>query len=163
MEQLNWYKIFYYVSMSDGIKNFFDVFSNITSWFSVLSFFAMFVAYMVVNIECDDEDKIIKTKTILRPIQYLFYFSFFFCIVTWFCYVVCPSKRDSMIIIAGGTVGNFITSDSSAKQLPSEALLLLRTKIKSEIEELKLNPIEELKDTLSGKSKEELIKLLKQK
>lgn len=68
-----------------------------------------------------------------------------------------------MIIIAGGTVGNFITSDSSAKQLPSEALLLLRTKIKSEIEELKINPIEELKDTLSGKSKEELIKLLKQK
>ena len=97
-------------------------------------------------------------KLYTNQFLYFFYISITLCLLTWFGYVALPDKKDSMLIIAGGAVGNFITSDSSAKQLPSEVLLLLRSKIKSEILELKT---ESVKDTLAGMSKEELIKTIR--
>lgn len=38
---MNWYSIFYALTVSDGVKNFFDVTSNIFTWFAVLSFLAL--------------------------------------------------------------------------------------------------------------------------
>lgn len=162
MEQINWYKIFYYISMADGVKHFFDVFSGWFTGFSIISGIAMLIMYITINAtdNYDNTERTLKMKTIFRPTSYFFYFSFVMCLITWFGYVALPNKKDSMVIIAGGAVGTFITSDSSARQLPSEALLLLRTKMRSEISEL---TTETVKDTLQELSKEELIKLLKDK
>ncbi len=159
--EINWYQIFYYVAMADGIKQFFNVFSNITTWFTIISFVIMMIIYFTINGgDYDLDTKVKEIKAYLRPIQILFYSSLFCCMVTWIGYIACPSKKDSLIIIAGGTVGNFITSDSSAKQLPAEVLMLLRTKIKSEIEDLNKDV---MVDTLASKSREELIKMIKAK
>jgi hypothetical protein len=87
-------------------------------------------------------------------------YSLSICIVTWALYVFCPSKKDALIIVAGGAVGNFITSDSSARQIPSELTLLVREEIRSEISRIKDHLVP---DTLQSKTKEELIEMYKNK
>ena len=92
-----------------------------------------------------------------------FWISMILCMITWLGYMVTPTKKDALVIIAGGAVGTFIASDSSAKQIPYEMTLLLREKLKSEIQELKAPKVSDVADTLKEKTKEELIELLKKK
>jgi hypothetical protein len=75
-------------------------------------------------------------------------------------YIFIPTKKDALIIVAGGAVGEFITSDSSSKQIPYELTSLLREKIKSEISEIRLTGDLSV-DTLKEKTKEELIEMIK--
>jgi Na+/H+ antiporter NhaD/arsenite permease-like protein len=161
---MNWYEIFYWVSVADNIKSFFDFTSNLFSWFAVIGF----IAYIIIAFIYDDEyrrnsesNNAKSMAMIKKSFGGIFYTSLALALITWFGYMACPSKKDALIIIAGGTVGNFITSDSSAKAIPAEAMILLRTKIKSEIEELSVEKV--VVDTLATKSKEELIKMIKEK
>lgn len=162
---MNWYQIFYWVTVADGVKNFFDVISTTFLVFSILMFiiyWAVFFNYRSSSDGSEPEDKTERK-------EYRFWvrvcrnsFIWFICLmtVTWTAYVFCPSKKDAIVIIAGGAVGNFITSDSSARQIPAELTLLIREKMKSEIQDLKTDISV---DTLQGKTKEQLIEILKQK
>jgi hypothetical protein len=107
----------------------------------------------------DEDDQKICDFWIVR-VHRFFWWSMILCVMTWTGYVFCPSKRDALAIVAGGAVGNFITSDSSAKEIPAELTILLREKIKEEIREVKSGGI---LDTLQSKTKEELIEMYKNK
>lgn len=171
---MNWYKVFYWITVADGVKKFFDIASDVFMTFAIISVAAWIITSMGYTIcvsnnnnttdkeEQEDSDTRgwIKARRIairgLWPCCIL-------AIFMWAGYVFCPTKKDALIIVAGGAVGNFITSDSSIKQLPHEAIDLLRTKIRSEIEDIK-NPINYLSgDTLKDKTKEQLIEILKEK
>lgn len=161
---MNWYNIFYWVTVADGVKDFFDVSSNVFSWFAVIFLVATLVSVGAYgsnkaegNIR-EQEDK--GWKYWMSFMRRMTVWTTVFALITWTGYVFCPSKRDAVIIIAGGAVGNFITSDSSARQIPAELTLLVREKMRSEIEDLKTDVVG---DTLASKSKEELIELLKHK
>lgn len=156
---MNWYKIFYWVTVADGVKLFFNVFAVI---------FTVFFAISIVGyIYCSSEkagssyDSDVKTYTVWTA---MWKRAFGFCLITmllcWAGFVFTPTKKDAVMIIAGGAVGNFITSDSSAKQIPAELTLLVREKMRSEIQDLQSDLSV---DTLTSKSKEELIELLKKK
>jgi hypothetical protein len=156
---MNWYQIFYWVTVADSVKLFFEAFA----WIFTSVFIASCIGYFFcTNAESESKGtsyeaawgiwtkawKRIWTATIvLMPIF-------------WAGNIFCPSKKDAIVIIAGGAVGNFVTSDSSARQIPAELTLLIREKMRSEIEELRedISP-----DTLKDKTKEELIELLKRK
>lgn len=163
--EINWYKVFYWVTVSNGVRSFFDRFSDIFTWFSVITF----VVYCIlIGIRIDQADKAdAEDKASLnfwvKRFGRFFWISLSLCMITWLGYMLTPTKKDALVIIAGGAVGNFIVSDSSAKQLPAEFTLLIREKMKSEIEELRTPKVSEVTDTLVGKTKEELIELLKQK
>jgi hypothetical protein len=163
---MNWYQVFYWVTVADGVKNFFDVISTVFLVFSIL----MFIIYWVVFFNYRSSDGTEPTDKTERK-EYRFWvricrnsFIWFFCLmtVTWACYVFCPSKKDAAIIIAGGAIGNFIVSDSSSKAIPAELTMLVREKLKSEINDIKVGDILET-DTLKSKTKEELIEILKKK
>lgn len=159
---MNWYKIFYWVTVADGVKGFFDVVSNWTLAFSIIFFVAYWVAFGASR-DSSINDSEISDKSFkywLSMIRKTFLWFFITCIITWGAYVFCPSKKDAIIIIAGGAVGNFITSDSSSRQIPAELTLLIREKMKDEIENLKTDTSV---DTLKNKTKEELIEMLKKK
>lgn len=162
----NWYSIFYWISVADGVKSFFDVSSNMFSWFAslaIITWIMVSVAHATYTGATNQSD-MQTTKGLLTAKDWLKTFSYMMlipAIFTWMGYVFCPSKKDALIIIAGGAVGNFITKDSSASQIPAEAMTLLRDKIRSEIREV--NITEGITDTLENKSKEELIKLIKDK
>jgi hypothetical protein len=81
-------------------------------------------------------------------------------LVSWMGFAFCPSKKDSLIIVTGGAVGNFVTKDSSAKAIPAEAMTLLRDKIKQEIRELNTTTVTK---KLEDMTKEELLEQLKAK
>jgi len=164
---MSWYKIFYWVTIADSVKHFFDVFSDIFTTFAIISL----IVYVIVfgmrvdakkNYNTKEED-LASMNFWVRRVGTFFWMSMILCVITWFGYVVTPTKKDALVIIAGGAVGTFITSDSSAKQIPYEMTLLLREKLKSEIQELKAPSVNDIADTLKDKTKEELIELLKRK
>lgn len=165
----NWYQIFYWVSVADKVKGFFDTTSNIFTASTVICLIAAIICtvcyYVSItsnSIKTDDEEKTDPETRGARKLKNIFlramYVSLGLSILTWGGYVLTPSKQDAILIVAGGAVGNFITSDSSSKAIPAEAAELLRDKIRSEIKQVKMGSVT---DTLAGKSKEELEQLYK--
>ncbi len=148
---MSWYKIFYWITVADAAKTVLLVFSIIMTICGVIS--------MIILLRLFEDGSAPSVETRAKRRRWVFW-SWPMMILLWLMWTLTPTKRDAMIIIAGGAVGSFITSDSSAKQIPAEFTLLLREKMRSEINELQ-NPFNV--DTLSGKTKEELIELLKKK
>jgi hypothetical protein len=166
---MNWYTLFYLMSVADSLKSFFATSSTIFTILALLSGVAFVITRIAYSAEVGkygDKDKDAQGLRIASTtVGRLFYTMLTLCLLTWFGYVALPSKKDALIIIAGGTVGNFIQNDSSASKVPSEVMNLLRSKIRSEITELELQTIAEKAqiDTLETKTKEELIQLIQNK
>lgn len=53
-------------------------------------------------------------------------------------YILTPTKKDALLIVAGGSTLNYLTSDSTAKQLPHELSSYLVTEIRNMAEENKV-------------------------
>lgn len=180
---MNWYKIFYFLTISDNIKSFFNVMSDIFTFFAVICLiFFVLITIISADVQSNgDAEKDAKDLASLRfwqkTFQKFLIWSSVFMFITWTAYIFTPSKKDCLLIVAGGAVGNFITSDSSAKNIPSELTLLIREKLKEEIKEVKNDATVKsdtakvetkakeisVKDTLINKSKEELIKMINSK
>lgn len=163
---MNWYSIFYWVAIADGVKSTFDVFSNLFLFFSIVSFvFFCGMAFYSTTGDFKKETEEVKGsfRFWVKGFRRFFWYSFILMFITWTIWVFTPTKKDALFIIAGGAVGNFITKDSSAKQIPSEVMLLLRTKIKDEINDINTKNIIPNSDTLKAKTREELIEIIKNK
>lgn len=162
---MNWYKIFYWISVADGVKGFFDVFSNIATWILVISFIIYIILIFCRLSEAStygrDTNDYKSLDVTVKGFSKIFYVFLVLSFITWMGYVFVPTKKDALVIVAGGAVGNFITKDTSAKQIPSEVMTLLRDKIRSEIKEVHV--VDAITDTLAGKTKEELIEMIKDK
>jgi magnesium-transporting ATPase (P-type) len=156
---MNWYQIFYWISVADNVKRFFDFTSNAFTILCIVSFVVYVLTHMSMSERPTDKEK--------QSVQYwgtnfrkLFIWFTIFSFISWMGYIFIPTKKDALIIVAGGAVGEFITSDSSSKQIPYELTSLLREKIKSEISEIRLTGDLSV-DTLKEKTKEELIEMIK--
>ena len=171
---MNYYYVFYGISVADGIKNVFDTFSNIFTFLTVISLIAYAI---VIGITIDPSVKGGERESALvwrKFIGRTFWFSIVVCIITWLGYVATPTKKDCLLIVAGGAVGNFITTDSSSKQLPSDITQFLHLSLKNEIKELGeeakkeittqlgiQTPKDKLIDKVKELSKEQIIEYLK--
>lgn len=153
---INWYSIFYWLSVADNAKTFFVAFIWI---FTIVSVIAT-IAFFTIN---DDEKKEAR-KWIM--------WSYPFMMLFWGLYIFTPSKTDTLMIIAGGSVGNFLMSDSSSKQLPSDVTQFLHLRLKKEIDGInddakeslgipKKTPKEKLLDKAKDFTKEQLIEAIK--
>lgn len=178
---MNWYHIFYWLTVSDSVKHFTDVASNIFTVASVLTFIAYLIGVIGVSysisdnnsksIEEDNTDPDIRSWGRFKTISMkTFYVMLPLAIITWSLYVLVPSKKDCLLIITGGAVGNFITSDSSAKALPSDLTKYLHLSLNKEIndlgsdtrEELGLStPKEKLNNKLKDLTKDQIIEFFK--
>ncbi len=128
----NYYDVFYWLSVSDGVKHFFDVVSNIFTAGAILSFMALVICIVFksgVAMGSDEEDK--KSPTVRswelgrKYFTRLFYTFLPLAIICWMGFVFTPTKKDCLMIVAGGAIGNFIQSDSSSKALPSDVTKFL--------------------------------------
>lgn len=178
---MNWYSIFYWLTVADSVKGFFDVTSTIFTWFAVLSFIALVIAkigesYTVDDKNLEDEKADVADPTyrswlkVANTSKHSFYPFLFLALFTWSGYVFTPSKKDCLLIVAGGAVGNFITSDSTARQLPGDVTKFLHMSLKAEIANLSdeakkelgvQTPKEKLIDKVKSLSKEQLLEYLK--
>ena len=156
---MNYYNVFYWLTVANGIKQVFDVFSNFFTFFTAVSL----VVYLFVIGACldalstkgkDSEDyKIFMAWRKFLGRVYLY--CQIICIVTWIGYVATPTKKDCLLIVAGGAVGNFITTDSSAKQLPSDVTKFLHLSLNKEIEDLSTETKEDIKKELGVQTPKE--------
>lgn len=174
---MNYYSIFYWLTVADGVKKFFDVASNVFCWIFALSFIANIFLYLGYCMEIAEQ----KTKTEQEDggnpeiRSFLVYKKFLsrvmytcLCIglISWIGYVFTPSKKDCLLIVAGGAVGNFITQDSSAKKIPSDIALFLHENLKKQILSIESDTARKATkstflDKAKSMSKEEIIDYLK--
>lgn len=173
----NWYKIFYWLTISDGLKGFFDTTSNIFTFFAVVSFivyvFLSIARASVVSsnkLKSEDDDKKdadLRSVDIGRKFSIRFFYpTLILALITWVGYVITPTKKDCLFIIAGGAVGNFMTTDSSAKELPADITKFLHMSLQNEIKDLSSDAKKELGvqtkkekllDDIKDMSKEQII------
>jgi len=139
---MNWYNIFYWVTRGDSIKDFFDTSSNIFTFFTIVSFIVVVVCTIGAGVQVstsktsnDDEDKsdpeIRAWQKTRKYSSYLFYPFLVLCIITWLGYVLTPTKKEALLILAGGGTMNYLTTDSTAKKLPHEMTNFVVTELKS--------------------------------
>jgi hypothetical protein len=144
---MNWYSVFYWLTVASGVKDFFDVASNIFTWFAVLSFIALVIITIgksitvsenrLKNSEDDVKDSDFRAWDMIKKyIQPFFYTMLGLSMITWTAWTLVPSKKDCAIIIAGGTVGNFLQSDTSARKTIPKAFNLLNAYLDKEYNEV---------------------------
>lgn len=147
---MNWYNIFYWVTRGDSIKDFFDISSNIFTTLAVISFVVVAACTIGAGIQIsdsntknDDEDKsnpeIRAWQKTRRYSSFLFYPLLIFSIITWLGYVLTPTKKEALLILAGGGTMNYLTTDSTAKQLPHEMTTFVVTELKTMAKEAKVD------------------------
>ena len=179
---MNWYNVFYWLTVSSGVKSFFDVTSNIFTSAAIASFIIFVILIIVKSINISDNKLKTSNDDNTDPdfrgvslaekyVKHIFYISLGLSLFTWMGYVVTPTKKDCLLIITGGSIGNFVTSDSSAKQIPADAMKFLHLSLQKEIKELDketqeiiMNQVPSKKndfvDKIKTLSKDELIKFV---
>lgn len=158
---MNWYKIFWYFTVADNLK-------GVTGWLAILcgAIFAIYTILWALN--CSDSDESFF-KSMSRSMRALWFILLFMFIGNLFMWTLLPSKKDALIIIVGGAVGNFVTTDSSSAKIPGDLTRYLHTYMQKEISDLdedtrrELNlqtPKEKFLDKAKDLTKEQLIELL---
>lgn len=177
---MNFYSVFYWLTVADGVKNVFDTFSNFFTLFTIVGLIAYLIVIGIsINIRSENEDfnedKNYKDALLWRKLFGRFYFFCqIICIITWLGYVFTPTKKDCLLIVAGGSVGNFITNDSSAKSIPSDITKFLHLSLNKEIDDLSKEvqtdvrkelgvqtPKDKLLDGIGKMTKEQIIEYIK--
>lgn len=147
---MNWYQIFYWLTVADNARMFFGWGCAIFTIASILSGVAILVARTA-----RDED---AAKAAVKWLQWSIPFTALF----WALLVFTPTKRDSLFIIAGGGTLQFLTTDSSAQQIPAELSNFVLTELRSMSADAKVelgivSKKEELMRELKGMTTEELL------
>lgn len=179
---MNWYKVFYWLTIADNAKDFFVVGIVITTIVAVIATGMNAVCRMIRSDERtkltafgDDEKYKKKVEETQESIEGAtlaiklsarwIRWSYPFCWLFWLLYVLTPSKQDSILIISGGAVGNFLTTDSSSAKIPADLTRYLHLSFQKEIDELDEDQKKELgldSATLKQKKKLDVTEKLKQ-
>jgi len=159
---MNYYTLFYFFTVSDKLRNFFDVFSNIFTAGMVISGVIFLLLSLYVRLNQDDDDT--TNQFWILAIRKVFIWASVLTFLSWLGYVAVPTKKEMVLIVAGGAVGNFLSQDTTARQLPHDVMVFLQTEIKSATKEAKLELFSDPKmDSLKQLPKEDLIKMLLEK
>lgn len=137
---MNWYTVFYWLTVADGVKSVFDTASNCFTFFSVISliFYAIMIATSADPI-CNNDEIRKRVLSWRKFASRFFWISVILCTITWVGYVATPTKKDAVMILAGGATMELVTNDSTAKQIPHEVFDYVLTEIKSAAADAKVD------------------------
>lgn len=134
--------LFYWLVVADNARQFFVVAIVIFMIIVVIST----VTYFINADNNDDKAQAMSRKWM--------WYSYPFCIFFWFLFIFTPSKRDALLIVAGGQTLNFLTTDATAKQIPHELSNFVVTELKNMAADAKVDlNIADQKDKLLEKAK----------
>jgi hypothetical protein len=168
---MNFYKLFYWLTVGDKLATLFGWFSIVSCVAFLLTVLITYFAKPDIIVEYEKGEKSNDISTVkdaiwYRNVKIAHYFLFIITPISLFLWAGTPNKKEAVLIIGGGYVGNFITTDSSAKKLPSDIVYFLRTNLQLAAKESQVELqglIEQPKvDTLATKTKEELLEIIKQ-
>ena len=142
----SWYTIFYLFSVLDRLGGMFVAFAV----FSIIATIIGFIGGRGGFNYQDEEQQWGKTM-----MKWTFPAAILFIVTA----VLLPDKKDMLLIVAGGSVGEFVSHNEDAKAIPAEVTKWLRAEIKDATAEL--NPaVQAQKKAYEGLDKEELVKRL---
>lgn len=121
---MNWYKIFYWLTVADNAKVFFATFMVIFSIICLIS-----TIWFITD--RSGEDLSAPKESAAERAKRWMWWSYPFAILFWGLYIFTPEKKDTLLILAGGGTMEFLTSDSSAKRIPHELSSFVVTELQS--------------------------------
>ncbi len=128
---MNYTKLFYWLTVADNAKIFFLTCAIV---FSAIGLISM-IWFLTAGMEEYDSTKVEKTRAKTR--KWVFW-SWPFMLVFWSLWIFTPTKRDALLIVAGGGVMNFLSTDSSARQIPHEFVDFVKVNLENMAEETKV-------------------------
>jgi hypothetical protein len=142
---MDYYKIFYWLTVADNAKSFFVAF--------IVVFMVIFIVAACFYLGGRDSDDW-KISQIGKAGRKAFFWSLPFVVLFWALYVFTPSKKDSLLILAGGGTMQFLTTDSSAKKIPHELSNFVISELKSMAQEAKVEmSVQSQKDKILEEAK----------
>lgn len=124
---MNYTKLFYWLTVADNAKNLFTVLISIFTFIAVIAT----IAYFMCADSGNDENQRMARKWM--------WWSYPFAILFWMLQIATPSKKDALLIVAGGQTLNFLTTDSASKQIPKELSNFVVTELKNMANDAKIN------------------------
>ena len=112
---MNYTKLFYWLTVADNAKSMFVTFLVIFSIVAVIS-----TLCFLFGREDLDQNLTADADSIAERSKKWLWWSIPFVILFWSLYIFTPNKRDALLIIAGGQTLNYLTTDSTTKQIPHE-------------------------------------------
>jgi hypothetical protein len=124
---------------------------------TIVGVVAMFI--FLITLQSTDKDSL-EARPMLRKWVWWSWPMIFFW---WALYVFTPSKKDALLIVAGGQTLNFLTTDTSARRIPTELSNFLVSQIRvyaadANVELAGINVKAKLKEEAKKLSGEELLK-----
>lgn len=139
---MNWYKLFYWLTVADNAKTMFVVFTAIFTLIAVIST----IAYIINSLDGNTKNQMMSRKWM--------WWGYPFMILFWSLFIFTPNKKDALLIVAGGGTMEFLTTDSTAKQIPHELSNFVVTQLKSMGEDAKIElGIQSQKDKILDEAK----------
>jgi hypothetical protein len=121
---MDYTKLFYWLTVADNAKTMFIVFMTI---FTIIS--AISTIWFIVD--RDSEDLSCSNNKGAERAKKWMWWSYPFMILFWSLYVFTPNKKDALLIVAGGQTMQFLTTDSTAKQIPHDVLNFVSVELRS--------------------------------
>ncbi len=142
--KIDYTSLFYWLVVADNARDLFVSFIVIFMIITIISTIAYFC-------NSDNTNEAQENQTMSRK---WIWWSYPFCILFWSLYIFTPSKKDALLIVAGGQTLNFLTTDKAAKQIPKELSGFLLTNIKNLAKEAEVDlNISSQKDKMLEKAK----------
>jgi len=162
---MNWYKIFYWITVADNAILFFQ-------WLAGLGLAAVILMAIIRGV-CSDEKWWDKSNQDMKKFRAWYartwFLSAIISLIGWFGVIFTPSKADCIFIIASGSTAQFLTTDSSAKSIPADITKFIHQYLVKHTENLSdddkrqlglQSPKEKLLDKVKKMSKDELVDYL---
>jgi len=122
---MNYTKLFYWLTVADNAKTMFITFITIFTAIAVIAT----IAYIFNGDEPDSQ----------RMSRKWMWWSYPFMIFFWSLFIFTPDRKDALLIIAGGQTMNFLTTDSTAKQIPHELSSFVVSELKNMAKEAQVD------------------------
>lgn len=133
-------KLFYWVSVADNATTFFGWMVVIFTIISLIVTIVLFVGMGADEFSDDkDEDGTSERIKFVTWMRKWVFWAYPIMILFWMLYILTPDKKQSLLIIAGGGVLNYLTTDSVARQIPHELTDYVVSELKSMAAEAKVD------------------------
>ena len=130
---MNYTKLFYWLAVADNARTLFGwgvaIFTSIAVMATIINIICR-GKYLDLDSETSETNKDEYLQTAKSARKWILW-SYPFMFLWWALLVFTPSKKDALLIVAGGQTMNFLTTDSSAKQIPHELSNFVVTELKN--------------------------------
>lgn len=129
---MNYTKLFYWLTVADNAKIFFMVFAIIFTVVCAISTIWFIVDRDGYDLTCPPGSSAERAKKWM-------WWGYPFAMLFWGMWIFTPSKKDALLIVAGGQTMNFLTTDSTAKQIPHELSSFVVSELKNMAKEAQVD------------------------